>query len=317
MKFKLFSLFFLVALFSCSAIFADENKNSRNLTPEYKSLDENSPLTTEEKKILQKHKILLILGFLSNSIMNASDYFKGFDFKVGDYFEDQVAFLKENGCESGVVGIESEETPLFNSKLIIKAIKESTKPVIFVSHSKGGVDILVALLKLRNDDPDTLLSKVKGWISIQSAFKGSPIADLVLGSIFADDIKWLLEELGGSEKVLESLSVDKRKIYLKVNRVEIASIVKMVPLISFASWKEDVGLEIDTLLEPSRDLMSVLGYDSDGVVDVESQILPGSDFVKIEGVDHIASVMSYGLIDFDRKSSLQKLLKLLLKKIQN
>jgi hypothetical protein len=84
-------------------------------------------------------------------------------------------------------------------------------------------------------------------------------------------------------------------------------------MISFASWKDEEHNKIDTLLELPRDYMLSRGLNNDGLVPVESAVLPGSDYIKLRGVDHIVPVMAADtVLKFDRRRFTKTLLLMIL-----
>ena len=77
-------------------------------------------------------------------------------------------------------------------------------------------------------------------------------------------------------------------------------VVRDVPVIAFASALDGApGADTKTLLEIPLELMWREGIRSDGLVPIDAAVLPGMDFVKVLGVDHIAPVMP-ALQHFDR-----------------
>ena len=227
------------------------------------------------------------------------------------YFDDQMHWLEENEIDYERVAIESEASPEFNATIIATSIQKSEKPVLLITHSKGGIDSLEALL--RNDD---LAKKVKGWIPIQAPFFGSPVADWVIERSNLSTLAFhLLEQLGGTEESLQSLKTDIRIEYLKQNKEKIINLIKTIKIISFTSWKEDEGWDWDTLLEPTRDCMSKKGLRSDGLVPANYAILPNTDFIQISKTDHAVPVMHCMLAQFDRISFTKAILVLLLEKL--
>ena len=58
-----------------------------------------------------------------------------------------------------------------------------------------------------------------------------------------------------------------------------------------------------------RDYMLRRGMDNDGLVPVESAVLPGSDYIKLRGVDHMVPVMDVdAVLKFDRRRFTKTLL---------
>src|SRR5262249_34683079 len=117
---------------------------------------------------------------------------------------------------------------------IADAILKSDKPVIIISHSKGGPDTLAALLKLSQQGK---LDRVAGWISIQGVFYGSPDADAVVNSRFKKTYAFCAVKCMGADfDSIRDLTTTTRERYQDEHRAEIEAVVKKVPTLCFASW---------------------------------------------------------------------------------
>jgi subtilisin family serine protease len=160
------------------------------------------------------------------------------------------------------------------------------------------------------------MQKVRGWVSIQGPFLGTPIADRIMASGKLEPfLSALLRFMDGSLDALASLTTANRSDYLDRGKTAIASLVSRVPIICFGSWKEPaVPKKWDTLLKPSRDWLAQLGFKNDGLIPAESSVLTGADYVLVEGVDHAAPVMS-ARMPFDRVRFTKTLLEMLLRRL--
>ncbi|MFO7653531.1 MAG: hypothetical protein R6X25_06880 [Candidatus Krumholzibacteriia bacterium] len=98
------------------------------------------------------------------------------------------------------------------------------KSVTIVSHSKGGLDTLQALLENRGLWGET----VTGWIALQPPFAGSPVADNVPAALAGP----LLTALGGDEQALLDLQTAPRTEYMADRVGEIAELTAAIPVIS-------------------------------------------------------------------------------------
>ena len=267
-------------------------------------------LGEKEKMELGKYKVILVPGFLSNATTRPISIF-GKSVQLGKYFGDQMKTLTELGVEYQLADIESEQTPSFNAVIIAKEIEASDKPVILIGHSKGGLDIMETLITRKR-----LLSKVKGIITIQTPYFGSPIADYILkGGMLEKLVSHLLKSMGGNLDSLVSLDTRTRGTYYQENAAAINEVIDTVPVITLGSWKNGVKYELDTVLKPLRDEMLKMGLQNDGQVPLSSAILPGTDHVKIEGVDHFVTVMGTGsILRYDRPRMTKTLLLMLISK---
>ena len=266
---------------------------------------------------LQKYKILLVPGFLSDGIISLKGYglIDGLLLRLGEYFDDQMKWFKNNNIEYERVKIESEAAPEVNAKLIAAVIESSPKEVIILAHSKGGIDTLTALLLY-----PSLRKKVKGFIPIQSPFWGSPIADWILENKTLDTLSCLiLKAMGGTKKSLISLSTQTRDKFFQTHVKDIINILKEIPSLGFSSWKEKKKeVLFDSILAFPRDKMwEVLKVKSDGLVPVESALYPYIDYIQVGEADHAVTVMYTSKIKkFDRVLFTKTLLYLLLKRFE-
>lgn len=284
----------------------------RDLTADFNSAWNavDQKLGEGEKTELRKCKVLLVRGFMTGGYVEPFSLF-GRKVWVGRYFNDQMKVLKELGVEYSMVDIDSVMTPTHNAAKVAAEIRGSERPVIIISHSDGGMYALQALI----ENP-ALAPKVRGFISLQTPFLGSPVADYVLrNKALAAVMSKTLGYFGGSLESLASLSQPERAAFLGRNSGNIRRIVSSVKIISFATLKPDLPGKIDTLLGIPRDAMLESGIDNDGLVPTHSAILPGSDFVRLSGLDHIAPVMAEDMfVKFDRARLTKTLLLMILAK---
>ena len=245
-------------------------------------------------EVLRRHTILLVPGYFS-------------DLDPG-YFSDQLRWLASGGVEHQKVAVKSRQSVAVNSSIIAAAIRNASKPVILITHSKGSVDTLDAL---RTDSASR--RKVKGWISLQGAFFGSPVADMLLDETRLNPlvVSVMLQYLGGTREAAQNLTTSAALAYYRDNKPAIDAVVREVPAIAFASALEgEPGAQARTNLEIPLELMRRQGIRSDGLVPLDAAVLPGMSFVKVLGVDHIAPVMAAAQ-RFDRIRMTKALLLLL------
>lgn len=284
----------------------------RDLTQDFKRAWDvvDQKLDESRKAELREYKVLLVRGFMTGGYVKPFSLF-GKQVRVGHYFDDQMAVLKELGVDFSMVDIDSVMMPAHNAAKVAAEIRGSEKPVIIISHSDGGMYSLEALI----ENPD-LAPRVRGFISLQTPFLGSPVADYVHGDKFlAATMSKLLGHFGGTLDSLTSLTRGERAAFLGKNNGCIGRVVSSVKVISFATFKPDLPGQMDTLLEIPRDAMLKSGIENDGLVPADSAILPGSDFVRFSGLDHIAPVMAEDMfLKFDRARLTRTLLLMLLDK---
>ena len=225
--------------------------------------------------VLRRHKVLLISGYFGDLDPN--------------YFAEQLQWLASIGVEREKVAVKSRQSVAINAPIIATAIRDSVRPVVLITHSKGSVDTLEAL----RAEP-SLRTKVKGWVSLQGPFFGSPVADMLFDGSRLDPLVviMILGYFGSTKESAQGLTTAASLAYYHDHKTTIDSVVRDVPAIAFASALDGVpGTPPNTLLEIPRELMERRGIRNDGLVPLDAAVLPGMDFVKISGVDHIAPVM--------------------------
>lgn len=111
-----------------------------------------------------------------------------------------------------------------NAAAIRALLRGTDKKIIFVTHSKGGLDTLHALL-----GAPELWGRVTGWVALQSPFFGSPLADKTSSPM--DGV--LLQALGGGDaRALEDLKVATRTRYMQAHKNEIRKLTRRIPVIA-------------------------------------------------------------------------------------
>lgn len=279
-------------------------------------------------------------GFLSGAFIKLSKAV-GRDPQPWHYFGSQQRWLTGLGVEHELVAVHTEQSVEHNSRIVLDAIRASPKPVIIISHSKGGLDTLEALQQLRG----RALEKVAGWIPVQSPFLGSPGADRVLDQpLVRYWISHFLEHptVGGSRESLAGMTTRACERYYLSRRRRIARILREVPTVAFTSWKEigfldllgeltRLGLRLNLFLNPwllwsplfglalilkgVAGSLNWLAAKSDGLVPALRARLPEMDFVEEEGVDHFAPFVDHGGA-FDRLEFTQALLAMVLARVK-
>ncbi|MDD5655645.1 MAG: hypothetical protein PHF00_00120 [Elusimicrobia bacterium] len=281
-----------------AAVAALPGRSALDLTKEFLDRQSRGDVDGELLTQLRGYKVLFVRGFLTDV----------YDRLGLGAFGDQLAWLKAAGVDCELVGFNTQAGLAPNAAAIAAAAESAAKPVLVISHSKGSLDVLEALLS----HPERT-KRIQGWISIQGPFQGSPIADWILSGPRLDPLAaWLLELLGGGREGLASLSVSERRAYMISRRQDVAAALRGRAVLCFGSWKDpDPGSRLDTLLKPSRDWMSGQGLKNDGLIPADSAFLDGAARVSIPGVDHAAPVMKT-LLPLDRVLFTRTLLGLLL-----
>ncbi len=286
---KMSFVIILLILGSVKSIFAADlnqefQKNLASLNPQVEALN------------FKKYKVIVLRGLFNNYISNLNDFLV----QLGAPFEEkkyatwtrEVDFLRKVGIEAVFGPCQTEGRPQENGEALFKVINASEKPVIIISHSKGGVDALYGLTA----HPE-IWPKVGGWISIQTPIYGTELADLFLRNPITEiSLRILLEGvMGGDWSAIETLTTTNMKAFHKRNRERINNLVKNVPILSVASYFE-VKSPLEELLIPLsmksafailNTALSNLGeIPNDGFTSVAAACLKGTPCLVLNRVDH-------------------------------
>jgi hypothetical protein len=306
------SLFFLGALIPSFVYSQNSPGISQDISDTFSHYYESefkegdSLLTNEDLSSLKQIKILLIPGYFSDMTLKWTPV---------KYFDSAIAMLEKRGLTNQIDFerhvLRSQSSTEENIPLIKKWIEESPRKVLIFGHSKGGRDTLLTLLRF-----PSLQSRVAGFVSIQSPFAGTPLADKLLGGwFFKSAFSYLLGATGGTLESLQEFSEDTST---KMLNEHYHSITKLsFPILNFASFlteNQDMSIFV---LRPFYNMIRTNEFLSDGLVPTSSAILPGngqSCFILQPGFDHTDLVVSFGNRGH-RKKFFESLLKTYLEKL--
>ena len=113
-------------------------------------------------------RILFVPAVLSGIALKASRL------RIVEYLTHQVRQLKDAGFDAEIADIDTGATVAENGARLSQILAQHHCPTWIVSHSKGGLDVLEALIT----HPE-VRRFVDGWIAFQAPFFGSPVADVV------------------------------------------------------------------------------------------------------------------------------------------
>ena len=205
------------------------------------------------------------------------------------YLDENLAVLGARGLSARRLAINTEDSVRANAAVIAREVRSEVargKRVLLIAHSKGGADTITALSLPENRD---LLPRVAGLVAIQPVYAGSPVADEVgrsgLVQSLADKafacIFPLINRVDdtGSPDAVRDLRGEARRALLAQHPYPAAEVPTVVVRGSFsgrplAKWGRHplcqplVGLQ--KFLESQR------GIQSDGMVSLENQRIPGS-----------------------------------------
>lgn len=222
---------------------------------------------------LRASQILFVPAVLSGIALKASRL------RLVEYLTHQVRRLRDEGFDASIADIDTGATVARNGERLAEIIASRHRPTWIISHSKGGLDTLQALIA----HPETR-RYVDGWIPFQAPFFGSPIADVASGTARARRISHAaLRLLRADVAAIRDLSTDVRARYMDEHAAAIEQVLHEVPTMCVGTASTGTSLWPDW---PTRRWMESLGLSNDGMVPVNAAILPGSRFVTLKGIAH-------------------------------
>ena len=240
---------------------------------ETRDLDFTSAFSDREMTKLRQYKVIFVPGFLSDAWSD-----------TGLYFYPQLKLLNQAGVESSVLKFRSGASSKKAGQALAQAVLQSDKPVVLITHSKGGLDALIGLV-----DYPQLLDHVKGWIQLQGPIHGTKLVPLLLAHYpeSASYIGMGLEMAGADLNVALDFDPRIRELYLKKNATAIAAITTAIPTLSVGTYLLPApnGLPNTAFYIP-KILMDQTGGLSDGLVSPSDSKLPGSNHLIIPRLDH-------------------------------
>lgn len=287
---------------------ASSPARNRDLSKPLNQLLEQGISETRLVAALRPYHVIFVSGFLSNVQIRPRWIGNKF-FHSGEHFNDQIAWLTRNGIANQRIDLNSEAIPLQNGGELALRLRPIQKPILLITHSKGGLDVLHMLVNWPSIRP-----KIAGWVAIQAPFHGTPVANFVAGHRFTRDISYpLLDLVGGSHETVGQLSTATTEAYLAANAPTIAAILDRIPVVCFGSHKPNIkGRDMPLQFAVLRHWMLRHGIRNDGLVPERSAILPGADFALIDGIHHAAPVADEGGFRFSRVPFTQALVSLLM-----
>jgi hypothetical protein len=180
-------------------------------------------------------RVIFVPSYLSDAVIPSVNLGNSLGYMAGIY-----NWLAEEGIDAEIADVETEDTVAANAERLVHIVGEGTSPICFVTHSKGGLDVMEYLRRATPDQRE----RVACWIAMQAPFAGLPVADL------ARDVPGLpelmdavLSVLGGRGRgeSLVDLTTETREAYLKENGSEIAAVFETVPMLCVATYVSDPG----------------------------------------------------------------------------
>ena len=289
-----------------------------DLTPEFRENYELGSFSEEEIETLKNNEVILIPGIMSETFI-WNDRRSRVDFSIitKDYFGSHLRYLQSLGIPSQRLLASSasvEET----RKQVSAILSQATRPVLFFTHSLGGMALLDHLLEHREH-----WDLISGIVFLQSPFTGAPAATVVKRFPLLAKLFPLVHT---STEVVNYLSLENRTEYVTKNEEALRELTTKIRVITVAG----VANGYRSLFSPSVTMIRsgclklIRGrcvgkrvyrgpYDlSDGMVPLEGSKLPGTDYVILEGADHGETVVMTPFRGYDHRRLTAALLKLML-----
>jgi hypothetical protein len=224
------------------------------------------------KPIPTKYRVLVAPGFLSACAASAA------------VFEEGRRHLREkHRIDAELLQLPNDSSEA-NAKRIAEYLRgkmaENAKKYIVVGHSKGAVDLQVAL------QDAAVAASVAAFISVAGAIGGSPLADLMPGGMEDLIARMPSPECAGDLAAsLRSLRREERRAFLERHPAQ--------PAPSYALVAVSDKRNTSKALLHTWFLLSFYGSRQDGQILAEDAILPGAKNLGVAKADHLAVAQSF------------------------
>ncbi|PWS35673.1 hypothetical protein DFH01_18965 [Falsiroseomonas bella] len=212
---------------------------------------------------LDGHRLLLCNGLLGEVIAGLHM----------DYMSTQLDWLRGLGLAVARAPTPTAAPIAENAARIATIVEGDDAPIILIGHSKGGLEALSALLM------PGIAARCRGFLALQSPFRGSPVADAALGYGPLRDLAdhaLRLARLGDGQG-LADLTCAVREPWMAAHEAGIAALTARLPVASLATALTDPCPWRDRAYLPLARWMEEKGAGpNDGLVPVSSTRLPGA-----------------------------------------
>ena len=200
-------------------------------------------------------------------------------------FDDSRSRLEELNFKTDYIQTRGRQRSAVNADLINDAVARmpAGEKLIFVTHSKGTVDTLEALVR-----HPALAERIVAVVSVSGAVNGSPLAEA-----FPDFLYTMAHELplsscpqGEGMEAIESLRRNVRLSWLATHPLPAS--VRYYSLAAFTT-RENASL----ILHPCYDILSRTEPVNDGMVLCSDAVVPGSVLLGYPNADHLAVAMPF------------------------
>lgn len=199
------------------------------------------------------------------------------------YMEGNREALRDKGLDVREIKVDTEASTLTNVATIKKAIEQVAaegKQVVLIGHSKGGVDSSAALAM----HPE-LKQHVRAFVAMQSPYGGAPLAtDLLSNAATKLGVGALAKYIfQGDPKTVRDLTYAYRQDFIQKHPFPTD-----IPTVSLATTDTS---QLSLVAAPSNYVRLRYGEKTDGLVNDRDAMIPGSNVVRLDNLDHIDSVM--------------------------
>jgi hypothetical protein len=241
---------------------------------------------------------VLVRGFLTDLLDSA-----------GVMMREQISAVTGIGGHPSKPELDAESAPAVNALAIaaeIRHVSSGPGSVTLITHSKGSVDALTALVA-----HEDLRTHVGGWISLQGAIQGSAVADALANNpVVRPGLAAVFQHvLGGSIDALDSLRTQDRAGYLNHHVAKITAITQAIPIVSYGSAPAGRSSALRDGTRPFfRD-----EPENDGLMAIDRTAIPGARWsvCDVPGPDHADAVVGVPGQSWDRVAMTHALLRLL------
>lgn len=214
---------------------------------------------------------------------------------MNPHFVQLEGWMRQHGISSQFLVTLYNRTPNENFEVIADAIRTLfSKKIIFITHSKGGLDLANYLLKVPQSW-NSELSPVKGWITFQTPFWGTKNAqDCLADPIISSAIDYYEWDEDMSDEITESIS-PKWAFETWCNsdkspkpEVEALLSSSFLKILNIKTWTE--RFETFASQDAGMETLKSLGFDLKGPTDTYIWLpctnIPGVDYVAFQGFHH-------------------------------
>lgn len=266
------------------------------------------PAFTVIRPQLEGVRVIFVPSWLSDSALPSVTLGNSLGYMAGIY-----NWLAGSGIVAEIADVETEDTVAANAARIAEIMAREPGPVCFVTHSKGGLDLLEYLRVA--SEPDR--ARVRCWIAMQAPFKGSPVADLAMDVAGLPEIaNVLLQALGGRGESLKDLTTRNRTDYLLAHHAQISQVMAQINPVCLATYVADPGAfgKPTSWSFPALLWMHEAGVPNDGLVTVRSAVEICPRTLILEGLDHTGVVAPGVVAPVDQTALMKALLVLALQR---